>query len=348
MFLSLKKYLDGSTPELEAALLQLCQLLLRSMRLFVIRGEESEVQRFQGAVLNLEQRIATVPEPAEVLMAAGEASRAFEDYCHHTNRYLHVQSDELTTMIGMLTATVTGISNASQTAVDELGRVEKRIETAGNSTDLSSVKAELAECLALLREEAFRQRESSAHTIHTLQRSVSDAQHRLAEACIGTAQPAAEPLMRDALTDLPARADAEDALFQARTKRHVYVAVLPVDRLALVNTRFGPRATDHVVQFFADYLRQHVQEGDQLFRWSANSFLALVERTRSQDTVRADMSKFASAKLELTLQHHGREILLPVSSTWVLLSATEGRTHDAMVAKIDGFLLSEMHVKDSF
>ena len=108
------------------------------------------------------------------------------------------------------------------------------------------------------------------------------------------------------------------------------------------------RATDVVVKFFAKYLQSHLHIKDTLFRWSANSFLALVEREQPQDSVRAELSRFASAKLELTLEHHGREILLPVSSTWVLFAAAEGRTYDALVAQIDGFLKNTIHLKDSF
>ena len=224
------------------------------------------------------------------------------------------------------------------------------MESISYTSDLPTIKAELAECLAMVREEAFRQREQTARTIHSLQRGVSDTRNRLAEV---SATPVTEPkhrdpLMPDALTGLPGRADAEDALFQARSRKNTYAAVLPVDRLALVNSRFGSQSTDKVVRFFADYLQRHLQPKDQLFRWSANAFLAVVGRGQSSDTVRADLSKFASAKLELTLEHHGREILLPVSSTWVLFAAGEGRTHDAMVAKIESFLKSEMHLKDSF
>ena len=128
----------------------------------------------------------------------------------------------------------------------------------------------------------------------------------------------------------------------------MFAAVLPVDRLSLVNSRFGSQSTDAVVRFFADYLHRHLQPGDLLFRWSSNAFLAVVERDQAPDAVRADLSRFASSKLELTLEHHDREILLPVSSTWVLFPAGEGRSHEELVAKIASFLKSEMHTKDSF
>ena len=348
MFLSLKKHWESSAAELTAALLQLSQLLLRSMRLHVVRGEELEAQRFQSALLMLEQRVATASEAFEVLLVAGESTRAFEEYCHHTNRFLQVQSGELAAMMGMLTATVTSISMASRTAVDQLSKVERRIEQISYSTDLLNLKEDLADCLAMVRDEAFRQREQNSLTVHSLQRGVSDTRQRIAE--VTTAVPGAKkvPLMRDLLTKLPGRADAEDALVQARSRKNMYAAVLPVDRLSLVNSRFGSQATDVVIQFFADYLRNHLQKEDLLFRWSPNSFLALVERGQPQDSVRADLSRFASAELELTLEHHRREIRLRVSSTWVLFEAAEARTHDVLVGKIDRFLKSEMHLKDSF
>lgn len=348
MFLSLKKHIEGSPPELTSALLQLSQVLLRAIRLHVVRGEALEVKRFQSGILDLEGRLGASPEPSQILLLAGEAVKTFENYCHQTNRYLQVQSGELASMMGMLTATVTSISTASQTSVDQLIKVEKRIEQISYTSDLPRLKTELADCLAMVREEAFRQREQNAATIHTLQRGVSDTQQRIAEVTKADEGQPKVPLMRDFVTDLPGRADAEDALVQARGQKNMYAAVLPVDRLALVNSRFGSTSTDLVVKFFADYLQSHFQPQDLLFRWSANAFLALVERAQTQDSVRADLSRFASSKVEMTLAHHGREILLPLSSTWALFSTVEGRTHDALVAKIDGFLKSELHLKDSF
>ncbi|MBL8237115.1 MAG: diguanylate cyclase [Bryobacterales bacterium] len=348
MFLSLKRHMDGSSTELTDALVNLSQLLLRSMRLHVVRSDASAVQRYQGAVLTLEKRLTEPITPADVAEISGEAALVFEDYCAHTNRFLDVQSGELAKMLSMLTSTVSSISAGSLSAVANLGKVEKRIETLSYASDLPKLKMELADCLAMVREESFRQRERNAETIHSLQRGMSDTRRRIAEASEEEAAAAKEPLMPDALTSLPGRADAEDALVQSRAKKNFYAAVLPVDRLGLVNSRFGTKSTDMVVTFFADHLKRHLHAKDQLFRWSANSFLALVERTQTQDSVRADLSRFASAKLELTLEHHGREIRVPVSSTWVLFSAAEGRTHEALVAKIDGFLKSDMHLKDSF
>jgi len=240
-----------------------------------------------------------------------------------------------------LTQTVAEVTDACQHEVDRLCRLERQIQAAGGT----QCPEELAACLTLVREESFHQRRAGAQTIHTLQRNLLEFQKRLAAAGCGDRR---TPLLPDAVTQLPGRVDAEDDLARARQRGKGYVAVLPVDGLELVNQRFGPEAMDTVVRFFAEYLREHLVEGDRLYRWCPGAFLACVERQEAADTVRAELARYASAKLELALAHHGKEILLPLRSTWVLFAAGEGRSLAALTGKIDGFLRSEMHVKDSF
>jgi GGDEF domain-containing protein len=209
------------------------------------------------------------------------------------------------------------------------------------------VRSELADCLALVRQEALRQREETRGTIHALQRGVSDVQQKMREVGAG-AQGDPQPLLRDPATGLPGRADAEDFLLQVRRRPNHFVAILPVDRFSLIHSRFGSEAGDNVARFLAQHISGHTQPNDKLFRWSANAFVLVVERAATPDTVRADLSRFASNKLEFTLEHHGREILLPISSSWVMLSASEGGSREALAAKIDSFLKNDVHSKESF
>jgi GGDEF domain-containing protein len=330
------------------ALLQLSNMLMRALRLHAVRGDEHDLHRFQASILQLEQRIGETPNPKDVLIVAGEAAKAFEDYSYQTTRFLNVQSAELTKMISMLTSTITSISDSSQVAVSQLTRVEKRIENIAGSSDLPAIKAELADCLAMVREEAIRQREQTQAIIHSLQRSVSDSRQVLAEAGKTADSRKREPLFRDPVTGLPSRADAEDAITQARRNANQYVAILPIDRYSLIQSRFGADSADRVASFTATHCSQHLQPGDRLFRWNTNAFVLLVERSTPADTVRSEIHRWASLKLELTLEHHGRELLLPISSSWVSFPASEGRSRDALVEKIDAFLNNHVHAKESF
>lgn len=348
MFLSIKRHLDGSAAEMAGALLQLSNMLLRALRLHAVRGDENDLHRFQSSIMQLEQRIGETPNPKDVLIVAGEAAKAFEDYSYQTTRFLNVQSNELTKMISMLTGTITLISDSSQIAVSQLTRVERRIENIAGASDLPAIKAELADCLAMVRQEAIRQREQTQATIHSLQRNISDSRQMLDEAGKGADSKRLEPLYRDPVTGLPSRADAEDAITQARRKGNHFLAILPIDRFSLIQSRFGADSADRVAAFTATHFSQNLQPADRLFRWSSNAFVFLAERTTPADTVRSEISRWASQKLELTLEHHGREILLPISSSWVSFPAAEGRSRDALFEKVDAFLNNHVHAKESF
>lgn len=348
MFLSIRRHLDSGTAEMAGALLQLSNMLLRALRLHAVRGDENDLHRFQSSIMQLEQRIGETPNPKDVLIVAGEAAKAFEDYSYQTTRFLNVQSNELTKMISMLTSTITSISDSSQTAVSQLTRVEKRIENIAGASDLPAIKAELADCLAMVRAESIRQREATQATIHSLQRTVSDSRQILNEAGKTAESKKLEPLFRDPVTGLPSRADAEDAITQARGKTNHFLAILPIDRFSLIQSRFGADSADRVAAFSATHFSEHLQPGDRLFRWGTNAFVLLLERAAPADTVRSEVSRWASQKLELTLEHHGREILLPISSSWVSFPATDGRSRDALVEKIDAFLNNHVHAKESF
>ncbi len=340
MFQSIRKHLERPTPELTQALVRFGQGLLRSVRVHAPRTDEEALRQLQEGLLALERGLGERHEAGEVETAGSEAARLLETYSAAATRHREVRDGELQSAMAMLTQTVAEVTSAFQHEQERLSRLEREVQgaIAGGSA------GEWNGCLQTVREEVFHQRKAGAETILALQRNLLALRNGLA----AERQEPRKPLRPDAVTQLPGRADAEDDLAQSRQRGNVYAAVLPVDGLELVNQRFGPEAMDAVVRHFADYLRQNLGEEDRLYRWCTGAFLACVERREAADTVRAELARFASAKLEMALAHHGKEILLPLRSTWVLFAAGEGRSLAALTGKIDGFLGSEMHVKDSF
>lgn len=343
MFLSLKKHMDGADTDPADAFRRMSSALLRTMRIHALPTGAEAGHQYQASLLSLENRVDVSSRADQVDGAATEAIRAYESHVEESHRFLNAQSGQMASMIAMLTATVGTISASSRTAADRLGQVERRMERLSYASDLPEIREELARCLEMVRTESFRQREASAETIHAMQRTVSDARERIPEA-----EGAAEPLLRDALTGLAGRADAEDALCRHRGRADAFAALLPVDRLQLVNTRFGTASTERLLLYFLRYFQENLKANDLLFRWSENAYLAILVRAQPADSVRADLARFASAKLELVLEHHGRELLIPASSTWALFPMADGRSHSSLVDKIETFLRSDLHSRNSF
>src|SRR5436853_2182996 len=107
------------------ALLRTVHLLLESLRLHAIEGEQCDYEKFQIDVHALETRLGEAPTPADVLLIAGTAVKIVEEYNRDTSRFLKQQSIEYQGMLGMLTETVASISKGSESTVLRLHDLEK-------------------------------------------------------------------------------------------------------------------------------------------------------------------------------------------------------------------------------
>jgi diguanylate cyclase (GGDEF)-like protein len=111
-----------------------------------------------------------------------------------------------------------------------------------------------------------------------------------------------------------------------------------VERLQLINSRFGYAAGDQVLISFAEHLRRNVSSEDQIFRWGAAGFVVLFEREMGEEEFHAELSRIASQRLEKTVQIGGRSVLLPVSAHWSMLPIYAEATLEKLVRRIDKFL----------
>lgn len=96
-------------------------------------------------------------------------------------------------------------------------------------------------------------------------------------------------LLRDTLM-----ACLHEALEQSRiAQSSVALLLVDVDYLKLINDAFGHRAGDSALVTVANVLRQHLREGNQLFRYGGDEFVVLLPQTSLEEA-----SARASAMLE--------------------------------------------------
>lgn len=328
MFISLKRYLSGSDAELVESLLRLARLLLEAIRLHAVVGDQADYDKFQRDIAALETSLAEKFSPSEVLVVAGAAAKTLEDYNQRTTRFIRMQSAELQAMLAMLTDTVAAISAGSERSVTRLQTIERQLERACVLEDIRTLKAHLSECLQSLREEARRQREEMARTITELKNEIKRAQQRRAPA-------APAPSFTPRAGEM-GRQEAEQALARALEEgSHVFAAIFVVDRIELINARFGMNAGEQLVQFFRHHLSQGLLSSDPVYRWGAASFVALLERPYSLDDTRKEIERIASVRLEKTIQIGTRTVLLPVTCRCAVVPVFEARSLEELCADID-------------
>jgi hypothetical protein len=87
---------------------------------------------------------------------------------------------------------------------------------------------------------------------------------------------------------------------------------------------------------FGQHLAQRLSSNDRLFRWRGPGFLALMDRTGPEISIRAEIARMVSARLEQEIELGGRSVLLPIGASWMLTSVADS-TLDKVSKKLDAF-----------
>lgn len=330
MFISIKKFLDSRPDQVAGALLRLVQLLLQGIETHAVKGDAADYQKFKEDMQKVQEELGEQPAASEVLVLAGGVIKLLEEYNNRTSKFIHAQCAELQAIVGMLTKTMTTVASGSEGSITRLQSIEKQLHKASMIEDFQTAKLRMAECLDTLRVEIVHQREESAQTVSSLKGEIEKWQERtVAKPGQRTGQP----------SGVPERAEAEAALVAAaKENRRVFAVIFVVERVSLVNSRFGYAVGDQLLQFFAEHLARSFSSSDKLYRWSVPSFLLLVERRESAEKVRAEIMRVTSQRLSQTVQVGARSVLLPVAANWTMFPVLEIRPIQSLFQQLDGFV----------
>ena len=241
------------------------------------------------------------------------------------------KSTELQSMLGMLTAAVSQISGASQSSVARLQDLQRQIEHAVMLDDVRSLKLRLSECLESMWAETLRQRDESAKVVTGLKQGLHGIQApKQAEAGPGI----------DPLTGLPSRVEGEAAILAAGGPGlHAYAALFVLGRMQAIASRYGSELSDGVLMVLLQRLSLGLSPQDQFFRWSPDSFLAVMHRKESSDLLRRELSRLFSVRMEQTFEIASRTVTVPISPTWTIVPIFEV-TPGEVLRKLDVFSAS--------
>jgi GGDEF domain-containing protein len=335
MFISIKRFLDSRPEQLSEALLRMVRLILQGIELHAVKGDAEDYERFRADVRKTQDSLGERPVPSEVLVAAGTVVKALEDYNRRTSRFIHIQCSELQAMVGMLTKAMATYASGSETGVARLQTIERQLQKASMVEDFQTARLRLSECLEGLRGEIVRQKEHSARAVSEMRTELVKSQERLAP----SVPPPREEHRTDTVTGLPGRSGAETLLLEiSQGNRPVYAVLLVVERLELINMRFGYSAGDQVLLMVSQHVAQHLSRSDALFRWSGPSLLALLERRGPPKDVREEVERVAGQRLEKTVTVVGRTILLPVAINSVIFPVADYRPVQLLFQQFDLFV----------
>jgi GGDEF domain-containing protein len=330
--ISLKRLL-ATKPDDTPALSRVVWLILEAIACHAIECDAGERAEFQIVLRQIAKKIEESTLSATTFVLAGEAIKSIEMYNRGVQRSLHSQVKELQSIVSLFTRSMLHISKGSASSATNLRQIERQIEKSAQVEDLRAIKTQLELSLKGICDEAEQQEARGAsidnHIRATMSRPESAAV--LAEAVSDI----------DLVTGLPSFQTIPPALCAAIAGgRNAYAVLLCVDRIEIINSRFGSTSGDRVLISLGERLVQRFTGTDLLFRWRGPGFLAIIERTESEMAVRDEIARAVSARLEQEIELGGRSVLLPISSSWVLVPLKNSNA-EAVLKKLEVFSIAQ-------
>src|SRR5580704_3029482 len=326
--ISLKRLLalDGDDARSHS---RLAWLLLEAVACHAVESDPGELQSFQTCLREIVAKMEQSKNDAAMLVLTGEAIKSIETYNRGVQRSLGSQIKELQAIASLFTRSMLQISKGTAGSAAKLRQIERQIEKSSQTEDLRILKTQLELSLGVICEEAAAQERRSEEVAGQLR----DAMSRPESAAV-LSEAVAD---LDMVTGLPNHRAAEQAIRSAITSRtSTYAVLFSVERLEVINGRFGFSVGDRILMLFGQHLAQRISQSDRLFRWRGPGFLAVLDRSGPEISIRAEMARMVSGRLEQEVELGGRSVLLPVSASWMLTSLVDS-TVDKVSRKLDAF-----------
>ncbi len=307
--MALGRYLRGEGSPNQGGLRRFISLLLSAIENHTVEGDEADYQHFRAAIREVSGRFSEETSVEDMLVMAGTISTTCKEYAERTRRFIRAHSAELQHIVSMLTGAITTSMEASESSITRLQTIEKQLERAAVIEDVRTLRLKLAQCLEGIQEEIVQRQQDVATASADLQRT-----GRLSN-------PEDPKVTLDAITGVPGRPQAEDAMKQAlQSGRQHYVVVVVANRIKAINSRFGYPAGDRVLRCLCKQLQAFVSETNCVFRWTGPAYVALLHRETPIDELRRQVQRAGDKKFQEVFEVESRSVSLPVSATWAVLA----------------------------
>ena len=328
--LSLKVFERSNRDELLEAYRRATQQIVEALvNHSLAAGDESDFHSFRGSLSEVAATLGSDgAKVSDVLVAAGAASTAIQEYNRHAVTALKARSLELQAVIGMLTQTISDVSAGGEGSIARLCEIERRLAKSREIYDIRDLRQQMSDCLDSVREEtACRQRES-----RQLARSL---QAVLREAAVQGMPTAAVPDEQAAESNGAVESLVEEA---AANGKGLFVAVLMIDRLPTIVSRFGPGAADQVASFCSRDAKSPMRHALRVFAWRGNACVALFDGGLGAEVLERDLLHDSQRRRPMTLEIGQRNVMVQISySKWCLLPAS-GLPPSTVVEGMNAFL----------
>jgi GGDEF domain-containing protein len=302
------------------ALGRVVSILLQGIALHSYEADSAQAEDFRVSVRKVRSDFEQTEDEDTALLLAGAAIRLMDDHNRKAQLQARARQNEFEAAIALVSEALLDVSKANAETMVRFKEMERDLASACDLESLRGVKEKLA------------------HAVEAVRDSVANPLKAW-----GTKIPAGKS---DPVTGLPDYGFGATAIAEVWNQRDEYYAgMFAAERLETINTRFGFQAGDGVLQVLSRHTARNLSPGDRLFRWRGPCLMALMKRDASEGLVASEMTRLTMARIQHGISLKGREIMLPISTSWNLLALGAASGIDEVLTRMNTFAASRLPAK---
>ncbi len=287
--ISIRKHIERLAGEdkIRRAYRKTLEAILNTTRENIPVTDTEEHTWFSTSLENFVERLREDCSVTNVEVVGALVTKTLADHYAKLSRQTESREQELKRIIQLLTESAARLDSENKAFYLQLRQSVQSFQNISQLEDITFLRKKLSEQVGHLQEQVGRQEVASGHLVSRLQ-SELDAAHKQIEALTQAAA-------IDALTQLPTRAAAERRVRELVDHDEPFsVGMAVIERLDLINLRYGAQVGDAVLRRFCRTLQAHLPKRAFVSRWGGPAFVLLLQNTPAAE-LKGSLQKILAA-----------------------------------------------------
>jgi len=337
--ISIRKQIERLSGEdkVRGAYRKMVESILGATREHILVTDSEEHTWFCSSLENFVDRLRQDSSVTNVEVVGALVAKTLTDHYTKLTKQSESREQELKRIINLLnllTESASRLDHENRQFYMQIRQSVQNFQSISQLEDIAFLRKRLSEQVSHLQEAVGRQELTSGDLVTRLQ-SELDAAHREIEQLSQAAS-------TDALTQLPTRRAAEKLIHDLVDQDLPFsVGMAVIERLELINLRYGPQVGDGVLRRFSAALQQHLPKRAFLCRWGGPAFVTILERTAGVE-LKASIQKILATIASQPMEAEGKASgMFHITSRYAVHQWLVGQTADKIIGLIHVFCLSQ-------
>lgn len=334
--ISIRKHIESLTGEdkVRRAYRKTLEAILHTTREHILVTDAEEHIWFCTNLENFAERLREDHSVTNVEVVGALVTKTLTDHYAKISRQTESREQELKRIISLLAESASSLDNEHKQFYTQLRQTVQGFQSIAQLEDVAFVRKKLSEQVLHLQEAVGRQEVVSGNLVVRLQAELDSARTEI--------ETLTQATITDPLTQLPTRRAAEK-LIRERIERDepFSVAMAVIERLDVVNLRYGAQVGDTVLRRFSGTLKTQLPKRAFLCRWGGPAFAVLLDNTPAAD-LKSAIQKVLTAIAAQPVETEGRSSsLFRITSRYAVHQWLPGQPADKVINLINIFCLSQ-------